>query len=67
MDFRLSDEQKRKIEHEEEARLAEEEYRGEVRKRLAEDPPERKRGSGRTILIVLAVLFVLYLLSKSQQ
>jgi hypothetical protein len=69
MGLNLSEEQRRRIEHEERVRLAEEQYRAQVRERLASAPPEKARSgrsSGRTILIVLVVMFIAYVILKSQ-
>ena len=68
MAIKLSDEEKRRIEHEEETRQAQDQYRAQVRKQLIEDPqPVRQSGGigkGRLILGVLFVLFILYLVVK---
>ncbi len=64
MAARLTDEQKRRIEAEEEKRQAEESYRAEVRQRMAsgEDlAPPRSGGRAKLILGLLVLLFVVYL------
>jgi hypothetical protein len=66
MGFRLSDEQKRRIEQEEKVRLAEEQHRAAVRERLISGEPEPRRSSrGKKFLILLIVIFVAYVWIKS--
>lgn len=66
-DFKLSDEQKRRIEQEERVRLAEEQFRASVREKLVTAPEEpRPSGSGffRRVLILGSLLLIGYLFLK---
>ena len=68
MGINLSADEKRRIEHEEHVRVAEAQYRAEVRKGIVSGDRGRPRQSrGRTILILVVLMFIVFLWIKSHQ
>ena len=66
MGIKLSEDEKRRIEHEERVRVAESQYRAKVREGIASgEPVSSRKLRSRKLLILLVVIFIAYVWIKS--